>query len=80
MKVAVEEKVKEIFNQVLDISPDEIKPDAKLDEALGVDSTEMVEIAVGLKKTLGIPIADNELKKTHSFNQIVAILKSKGAS
>lgn len=78
--MAVEEKVKEIFNQVLDISPDEIKPDAKLDEALGVDSTEMVEIAVGLKKTLGIPIADNELKKTHSFNQIVAILKSKGAN
>ena len=78
--MAVEEKIKEVFNKVLDISPDEIKPDAKLDEALGVDSTEMVEIAVGLKKMLGIPIADNELKKTHSFNQIVAILKSKGAN
>ena len=35
----VEEKVKEIFLQVLDVKPEEIKPDAKLEEAFGVDST-----------------------------------------
>ena len=40
----------------------------------------MVEIAVGLKKRLNIAIGDNELKKTHSFNEIVALLKSKGAN
>ena len=78
--MAVEQAVKEIFQKVLDVEADEIKPDAKLDQALGVDSTEMVEIAVGLKKRLNIPIGDNELKKTHSFNEIVTILKSKGAN
>jgi acyl carrier protein len=78
--VTVEEIVKEVFNKVLDIKPDEIRPEAKLDEALGVDSTEMVEIAVGLKKALNIAIDDNELKKTHSYNEIIGILKSKGAN
>ena len=78
--MAVEQAVKEVFQKVLDIKPNEIKPDAKLDQALGVDSTEMVEIAVGLKKRLNIAIGDNELKKTHSFNEIVTILKSKGAN
>ena len=78
--MSVEQSVQEIFTKVLDIKPEEIKPDAKLSEALGVDSTEMVEIAVGLKKRLGIQIGDNELKKTHSFNDIVGILKSKGAN
>lgn len=73
----VEEAVKEIFNAVLDVKPEEIKPDDKLDTSLGVDSTEMVEISVGLKKALSLDIADNELKKTHSFNEIVAILKAK---
>ena len=78
--MSIEQGVKEIFNKVLDVHPDEIKPEAKLDQSLGVDSTEMVEIAVGLKKRFGIQIGDNELKKTHSFNEIIDILKSKGAN
>ena len=75
----IDQRVKNIFKKVLDIKPEEIKPDAKLDQSLGIDSTEMVEIAVGLKKEFGIAIADNELKKTHSLSEIVNILKSKGA-
>ena len=75
--MAVEDKVNEIFKQVLDVGFDEIKPDDKLEDGLGVDSTEMVEIAVGLKKALGIEIGDNELKKTHTYNEIVKILTSK---
>ena len=78
--MSIEQTVKEVFQKVLDVEPNEIKPDAKLAEALGVDSTEMVEIAVGLKKRFNVSIGDNELKKTHSFNEIVTILKSKGAN
>ena len=73
----VEEKIKGIFKKVLDIKPEEIVPGAKLDESLGIDSTELVEISVAIKKELGVPLADNELKKTHSFNEIVQIVKSK---
>ncbi len=75
--MAVEEKIKAIFQNVLDIKPNEIVPGAKLDESLGIDSTEMVEISVGIKKEFGIPLKDNELKKTHSFSEIMAIVKSK---
>ena len=78
--MAVEDTVKEVLNKVLDVGADEIQPEGKLDETLEVDSTEMVEIAVGLKKALKIEIGDNELKKTHSFNEIVGILKTKGAN
>ena len=76
----IEQKVKGIFNKVLDITPDEIKPDAKLDESLGMDSTELVEISVALKKEFGIPLADNEIKKIHTFNEIIKILRAKGAN
>lgn len=78
--MAVEDTVKEILNQVLDVKPEEIQPDDRLEDGLGVDSTEMVEIAVGLKKALSVDICDNELKKSHSFNEIVEILKSKGSN
>ena len=77
--LTIEQRVMKIFQKVLSIEPTELKPDVKLSEAFGVDSTEMVEISVGIKKELGVPLADNELKKTHTFNDIVGILKSKGA-
>ncbi len=73
----LESKLKAIFKKVLDIKETEIVPGAKLDESLGIDSTEMVEINVVIKKELGVQLKDSELKKTHSFNDIIAILKSK---
>ncbi len=73
----IESKLKSVFKKVLDIKESEIVPGAKLDASLGIDSTEMVEIAVVIKKELGIFLKDSELKKTHSFNDIVAILKTK---
>ena len=73
----LESKLKLILKKVLDIKESEIVPGAKLDESLGIDSTEMVEISVVIKKELGISLKDGELKKTFSFNDIVNILKSK---
>ncbi len=78
--MSIEDRVKGVFKKVLDVKPEEIKPDSKLDQSLGVDSTEMVEISVSLKKEFGVPIADNEVKKTHSLSEIISILKSKGVS
>ncbi|HOY10170.1 MAG TPA: acyl carrier protein [Candidatus Omnitrophota bacterium] len=73
----VEAKIKKIFQRVLDVAPDDIKPDESLVSSLGVDSTELVEITVGIKKELNALLTDGELKKTHTFNEIVEIVKSK---
>jgi len=73
----IETKLKGIFQKVLDIKDSEIVPGAKLDESLGIDSTEMVEISVVIKKELGVTLKDGELKKTFSFNDIVGIIKSR---
>ena len=78
--LTVEQRIKNIFNKVLDIPADEIKSDAKLDQSLGIDSTEMVEVSVAVKKEFNVVIMDNELKKTHSLNEIVGILKTKGVN
>ena len=73
----VESKLKAIFIKVLDVKESEIIPEGKLSDTLGIDSTEMVEISVVIKKELGVSLKDSELKKTHSFNDIVGILKTK---
>ena len=78
--LSVEDTVKEVLNEVLDVKPEEIEGDAKLDVAFGVDSTEMVEINVAIKKKLGLEeMQNNTLSKTNSFNEMIEILKSKGA-
>ena len=76
----IEQRVKNVFNKILDIAPEEIKTDDQLNQTLGIDSTEMVEISVGLKKEFGIQLLDNELKKTHTLNEIISIIKSKGVN
>ncbi len=76
-QTSIEDKIKSVLKKVLDIKESEIVPGAKLDESLGIDSTEMVEISVALKKEFGITLKDNELKKTQSFQEIAALLKSK---
>ena len=80
VQVTIEDRIKGIFNKVLDIKPEEIKSDQTLDQSLGIDSTEMVEISVGLMKEFGVPLLDNEIKKTHTLNDIVKILKIKGVN
>lgn len=78
-KVDVAAKIKEVIIKVLDVKESEIIADKPLVQSLGIDSTELVEISVGIKKALNVPLGDGELKKTHTFNQVVEIVKSKGA-
>lgn len=77
--MSLEEKVKGIFKDVLDIGPEEIKENEKLDVCLGIDSTEMVEITVALKRAFNLTIPNNQFKKTQTFNELVAFIKSQGA-
>ncbi|MBF0483652.1 MAG: hypothetical protein HQL25_02990 [Candidatus Omnitrophica bacterium] len=74
----VEEKLKKIFYDALEIEADEIKPDAQLAASLGIDSTELVELTVAIKKGFNLDIPTNTFKKTQSFNEIIAFLKTKG--
>lgn len=76
--MSLEAKVKDVFKQVLDIKPEEIKENEKLDIALGIDSTEMVEITVALKKAFNLDIPNNGFKKTQTFNELVGFIRSKG--
>jgi len=76
--MSIEEKLKQIFKEVLDIEPSEIQNDKNLDQALGIDSTEMVEITVAIKKAFNIDIENNSINKSQSLNNIVEFLKSKG--
>ncbi len=75
----VEEKLKEILVEKIEISPDEFTPEAKLADDFGVDSTELVEILLSLEKALGIKIPEGLIRKDFSIGEVVTIVQEKCA-
>lgn len=72
--MSLEDKVKGIVVDALAIKPEELDLEGPLVE----DSTELVEVVVALKKSFNVEIATNEIVKTHTFNDVIGVLKAKG--
>ena len=75
----VEDALKEILIEKIEITPDEFKPEAKLADDFGVDSTELVEIILSLEKALGIKIPEGRIKKNFSIKEMVGIIEERVA-
>ena len=75
----VEDALKEILIEKIEITPDDFKPEAKLADDFGVDSTELVEIILSLEKALGIKIPEGRIKKNFSIKEMVGIIEERVA-
>ena len=73
----VEDALKEILIEKIEIDPGEFRPEAKLADDFGVDSTELVDIILSLEKKLGIKIPVGTLNKNFSITEIVENLQEK---
>jgi acyl carrier protein len=71
----VEEKLKEILVDKIEISPDEFTFEAKLADDFAVDSTELVEILLSLEKALGIKIPEGLIRKDFSIGEVITIVQ-----
>lgn len=68
------ERVKKVLVKDIGIKESEILPNATLREQLGVDSTEMVEIIVGLEKEFGIQISDSKVEKLKTVQDLINLI------
>jgi acyl carrier protein len=79
------QKVKELIIERLQIegmTPDDIDDAAPLfGDGLGLDSIDALELVIGIEKTFGVRIQDEEVgtKAFASINALVAFLEEKGA-
>lgn len=71
------EQVRDTIIKLLKIKPEELKDAQSLEQSLGVDSTEMVEINIALTKVFGIQFEEKEVGKNFSVEQIAGIIDSK---
>jgi acyl carrier protein len=68
------EVVKTTLNKLLGIKMEEMKPETNLSDNLGMDSTELVEVAIALEKALGVKIPKGTLNIKSTISQVASAL------
>ena len=71
------EKVIEILAEELDLDTEEIKAESSLQEDLGADSLDVVEIVMALEDEFDIEIPDEETGSIKRVQDIVNYIESK---
>ena len=70
------ERVKKVIVEQLDVSEDEVTPEASFVDDLGADSLDVVELVMGLEEEFDIEIPDEEAEKIQSVGQAVDYIKA----
>ncbi len=73
----VKQQIKDTIVSLLKIRPEELKDGVSLENSLGVDSTEMVEMIIALGKNFNIQIGEKEISKSSTLEDIENVVKSK---
>jgi len=69
--MALFDEVKEVIVEQLNVSPDEVKPEAKFVEDLGADSLDVVEMIMAFEEKFEIEIPDSEADKIQTVQDVV---------
>ena len=73
----VKQQIKDTIVSLLKIRPEELKDGVSLENSLGVDSTEMVEMIIALGKSFNVKIGEKEISKSSTLEDIENVVKSK---
>jgi acyl carrier protein len=71
-----EERAKEIIAKELEVSTDQLRPDAKFIEDLGADSLDTVELVMALEEEFGLDIPDEDADKMKTVGDALDYLRS----
>lgn len=70
------EKIKEVMVESMNIDPELIVPEARLEEDLEMDSLSAVELAMELENTFDIQIEDDVLANLKTVQDIMTLIES----
>ena len=76
-RTEIEEKVRNVLIEELEIEPDNIFPDAKLREDMGIDSLDFVDIVVIVEKNFGFKIKAEEMAGVDTFSKFCDYIETK---
>ena len=76
-RVEIEEKIKNFLIEDLEIDEENIFPEAKLKEDMGIDSLDYVDIVVIVDKNFGFKIKPQEMTDVKTLSQFYDYIESK---
>lgn len=65
------EKIKEVIVETLSCNPEDVTMEASLEDTLGMDSLDAVQVNMAIEEALGIQIPDEELANMKTVGDIV---------
>ena len=75
----IENKVREIVCQQLDVQPEQVKMETSFVDDLGADSLAVVELVLALEEAFEIDVPDEDTEKLRTFKDAVEYISKKVA-
>ncbi|MBM3878620.1 MAG: acyl carrier protein [Verrucomicrobia bacterium] len=72
---SVEQRVKAIIVEQLNVNADQVTPEAKFIEDLGADSLDVVELVMALEEEFGHEIPDEEAEKLLTVGDVIKYIE-----
>lgn len=76
-QVSIEERVKKIVAEQLNVSEDKISPETSFINDLGADSLDMVELVMHFEEDFEMQIPDEEAEKIQTVGDAIGYIESK---
>ncbi|MBR6054529.1 MAG: acyl carrier protein [Bacteroidales bacterium] len=73
----IEEKVRAFLVDELEIDPEKVVPEGLLKEDMGIDSLEVVDIAVLVEQQFGVKIKIEDFRDHRTFGDFCRFIESK---
>ncbi|UCF73333.1 MAG: acyl carrier protein [Deltaproteobacteria bacterium] len=73
--MSVEEKVKKIICEQLEVGEEDVVPEASFVDDLGADSLDQVELIMAMEEEFGISISDEEAEKIITVRDAIEYIK-----
>ena len=74
-----EDRVKKIIRDQLNVTDEQITPEASFIDDLGADSLDQVELVMALEEEFGKDIPEEEAEKLQTVGSVVAYIDSQAA-
>ncbi|MDH4184278.1 MAG: acyl carrier protein [Nitrospinota bacterium] len=77
--MSIEEKVKAIIVEQLEVDPAQVTPNAKFESDLDADSLDVVELVMAFEEAFDIEIPDEDAEKIQTVQQAVDYISAASA-
>jgi acyl carrier protein len=77
MEMSVMERVVKLVVEQLDVSEEEVKPDASFTGDLGADSLDVVELVMKFEEEFSVEIPDEDVEKIQTVGSAVSYIETK---